>query len=222
MRLVHLSDSHGRFYTVPRRGIDATIHSGDFLPNKTRGNLDIEPVYQEEWLLRHKPIFLEWMPLPMPFLFCRGNHDFMNPVPILQEMGINAIDISGQIAVVGDLKFFGFPFTPWFTGEWWGELTTREMTMAMEGLLLVLERDKPDVLVSHGPMYGILDEAYGENCGSKDLFHLLTHVTKHLPKLFLCGHIHESHGEFPRPIHSVGGQQMRVFNSATTFHVIEV
>lgn len=50
-----------------------------------------------------------------------------------------------------------------------------------------------DILITHGPPYGILDLSVdGECCGSKMLqFHLFARLN---PKLMVFGHIHESYG----------------------------
>jgi hypothetical protein len=256
MRLLHLSDNHGSFDTLPLQGVNAVVHSGDFMPNKTRGNLMIEPYYQRDWLERYKDVLKMWMPPPMPFLFCRGNHDFMDPVPVLRSFGINAINITNKFVVVGPEKcrncgmvverdypmnptgdyscdrknvphvweggvsFYGFPYIPWIAGEWFGELETRPMQKELETLVHVLDTLKPDVLVCHGPMHNVLDLSRGERCGSKDLAHTVFSVAKHFPKHFLCGHIHESHGEGFMERES--GERMHVSNAATTFHVFEV
>ena len=220
MRLLHLSDNHGSFEMLPLRGVDAVVHSGDFMPNKTRGNLQIEPAYQKNWLHRYKDVLRAWMPPPMPFLFCRGNHDFMDPVPALQSFGLNAIDITNKFVEQGGVTFYGFPYVPWFTGEWCGELEMWQMQKELETLVQVLDDKKPDVLVCHGPMYNVMDLAYGERCGSKDLAHAVFSVAKHFPKHFLCGHIHESHGE--SYMERSSGERMHLSNAATTFHVFEV
>ncbi len=214
MKILHLSDTHGLIPKLDLDGIDVVVHSGDFLPNKTRGFLPIEEPFQVQWMRdNHSTLRLMMVPSGVPFLVLRGNHDFINPAEYLFDC---AWDLSGKLVTVNGVKFFGYPFTPLFTGEWWGELTPRQEEAAMEGLLLVLERDKPDVLVSHGPMYGLLDRnRQGERCGSQPLRDLLMLKTKHLPKIMLHGHVHEDHGK------AVCGD-MRVYNSATIAQVVEL
>jgi Icc-related predicted phosphoesterase len=51
-----------------------------------------------------------------------------------------------------------------------------------------------DILVTHCPPFGILDETkYGVNVGSASLREKIEEIK---PKLVVCGHIHESYGEF--------------------------
>ena len=222
MRILHFSDNHGLIPELDLDGIDAVVNSGDFLPNKTHGGnsyyLSLEEQFQAAWIHSNRDELCEMVPYRIPFLICRGNHDFVNPADHLAGMQMH--DLSGKLVEICGIKFFGFPYTPWLAGNWWGELTERQEEHAMEGLLLVLERDKPDVLVSHGPMHGILDRnKYAEHCGSTKLRKLLMHTTKHLPKVMLHGHIHEHAG---KSMMTSAGRDMRVFNSATIVQTIEI
>lgn len=221
MRILHFSDNHGLIPELDLDGIDAVINSGDFLPNKTHGGnsyyLSMELQFQQTWIKENEEELAEMVPPPIPFLISRGNHDFINPADYLSD---NVHDLTSKLVEICGIKFFGYPYTPWLAGEWWGELTERQEKHAMEGLLLVLERDKPDVLISHGPMHGILDKnSYGEHCGSGKLRKLLMHTTKHLPKVMLHGHIHEHAG---KSMMTSAGRDMRVFNSATIVQTIEI
>lgn len=49
VKLTHISDTHGM---LPRilQSSSIIVHSGDFLPNCTRGKRVIEEKYQEAWL----------------------------------------------------------------------------------------------------------------------------------------------------------------------------
>ena len=51
-----------------------------------------------------------------------------------------------------------------------------------------------DVLVTHGPAYGILDKAPNKyNLGSKSLYNI---IDIKRPKIHICGHIHHSYGYY--------------------------
>lgn len=53
-----------------------------------------------------------------------------------------------------------------------------------------------DVLLTHGPVYGVLDMLINEqHAGDKDL---LKKVLEVKPKVHICGHIHESYGTTKR------------------------
>ena len=56
--------------------------------------------------------------------------------------------------------------------------------------------DNVDILISHGPSWGLNDKnKHGENCGSKSLTHWIANHVDSL-KIFLCGHIHEAYGTY--------------------------
>ena len=54
--------------------------------------------------------------------------------------------------------------------------------------------DDTDVLITHGPPYGILDKTErGEHCGCQDLLERIKVIQL---KLHIFGHIHEGYGMF--------------------------
>jgi Icc-related predicted phosphoesterase len=56
----------------------------------------------------------------------------------------------------------------------------------------MLSQDRIDILISHSPFYGVLDQNEdGYLCGSHELRNI---VDKVKPKLFICSHIHEQGG----------------------------
>jgi hypothetical protein len=63
-----------------------------------------------------------------------------------------------------------------------------------------------DVLVSHEPPRGVLDLTYhGFSAGSLYLRELVEHAEQK-PRLWLCGHIHESRGVTTQQFHPGGGE----------------
>jgi Icc-related predicted phosphoesterase len=121
-----------------------------------------------------------------------GNHEKgceTNPqlwIDSMKEIGVKllmheAIEVEGY-------KIFGSPWTPWFGG--WAYNYYR-----VAGYLKW--QDIPvdtEILLTHGPPYGILDDVHGENVGCVNLFNK---INSDLPNLryHLFGHIHETHGE---------------------------
>ncbi|SFS33448.1 hypothetical protein SAMN05660206_101200 [Sphingobacterium wenxiniae] len=56
--------------------------------------------------------------------------------------------------------------------------------------------DDTDILITHGPPFGILDETvYGKRTGGEEL---LLRVYQVKPKYHIFGHIHEDHGSFTK------------------------
>lgn len=175
MRLVLLSDTHGRHKKLNIPDGDVLIHCGDF---SHRGNLAETEAFGR-WFAAQ--------PHPFKVLTC-GNHDAAteNPVArnLLRSLGIEVLVDSG--ATIGGLRFYGSPWTPRF-GDWAWMRDDAELG----GYFADIPHNL-DVLVTHGPPRLILDRNdAGENCGSMAL---LAAVTWHRPRLHVFGHIHEARG----------------------------
>ena len=89
---------------------------------------------------------------------------------------------------IGGFKFWG---TPWVTQFYdWAFMDDD----TPEGLGRYFDRipDDTDVLLCHGPAFGILDYVpRGEHTGSLELLKTLDRVQ---PKVFIHGHIHDEYG----------------------------
>jgi Icc-related predicted phosphoesterase len=189
MKLLHLSDTHGR-HSQPFPEAEAILHTGDLLPNKTRGNRHIEPGYQEHWLRSVLPTLITWT-AGRPFLFMPGNHDFFDPCPIMRRAGIEAHNLweDGPKTIDG-VRFAGVPHVPWFGGDWNHEAPEAEIEHHLSLLPSV------DVLVTHCPPHGVLDNAlapFGRSnaIGSRAI---REYVDSRNPTWHLFGHCHEQGG----------------------------
>lgn len=225
MKIIHVSDTHGTFPTLPAEG-DVVVHSGDGLPNASRGKLPIEIPFQNNWIRKNTKSYAQWLN-GRPMLYCMGNHCFISPCDLLQEAGINAIDITNKTVTFNGLKFCGFPYIPYLDGEWNFEKRLPEMALEIRKLKDQIANGV-DVLVCHAPPYGVLDSNfvirredgtlipdYGEHCGNSLLNTLLTYELEKLPKALLVGHIHEHHS-----VTEEWG--ITISNAATTVHLIEI
>jgi Icc-related predicted phosphoesterase len=202
MRILHISDTHGTLPPLLEDGVDVVVHSGDFLPNRTRGIRAVEEVFQPAWVHENAARLRGWMG-DRRLLVCAGNHDFVDPAPLLREAGLNAVSITDRLHDEDSVGFYGFPWVPFFTGEWNYELGLVPLTNATIAVEEMLNQGAIDVLVSHGPLYGVRDRnADGENCGSLPMRYALQ-AARHAPRAFLCGHIHEARGRqtWSRGIH---------------------
>ena len=95
-----------------------------------------------------------------------------------------------EISVEG-IRIWGSPYTPkfyrWAFNKLRGEPLAEQWEKIPPGV---------DVLITHGPVYGILDMTADEqHAGDKDL---LRKVLDQKPMVHLCGHIHESYGMVKR------------------------
>ena len=123
-------------------------------------------------------------------LLIAGNHDFL----FEKDNGYARSLISSSIIYLENsgceimgLKFWGSPVTPWFFDWAFNKQRGEEIRRFWDEIPA-----DTDVLVTHGPPFGILDKnARGENTGCEELRHALERVR---PRLHIFGHIHEGYG----------------------------
>lgn len=214
MRVLHVSDTHGRFPDLPLDGVEVIVHSGDLMPNISCQR-EVECTFQPHWCAEKEGIFDLWR-AGRPVIFCAGNHDFVQP----KWDGI--LDCTNKIVEHGGLRFYGFPYVPAF-GDWnWG-CSGEELRARFEPVGRMVNRGDVDVLVCHCPPWGVLDEVPcgewfggdgGKNIGNPALSFWLRHW-KRKPLAILCGHVHESHGTEVR-------EGVLVSNTATIHRVLDL
>lgn len=123
-----------------------------------------------------------------------GNHDWAfqenNDVAraILREAGLETIYLQDDVVGIEGVRFYGTPWTSLFN-DW--------AFMKPEEELFEIYSNIPknvDVLISHGPPFGILDKVLpkDECAGGKSLLETIK-VKK--PYFHVFGHIHEGYGE---------------------------
>ena len=188
MKLVCISDTHGDHGAVRLPPGDVLVHAGDVTAHGRGTELD--------WLR-----FLDWLG-SRDFahrLFVAGNHDrYAERFParaarLAREAGVTLLDDSG--CLVEGLRFWGSPITPRFH-DWH---FMREPGPDIERHWAMIP-DDVDVLVTHGPPLGVLDQVERsdgtfERVGCPSLARRVAEVR---PALHLFGHIHEGFGVLER------------------------
>jgi Icc-related predicted phosphoesterase len=115
-----------------------------------------------------------------------GNHDFpfsRSPFAKLK----NAIYLQNENYEFEGVKFFGSPQQLPFYGAF------NSPESCLERIYKKCDKDV-DVLITHTPPYGVLDESSrGVKIGSKSLMSLIEEVK---PKVHVFGHVHFGYGEF--------------------------
>ncbi len=210
MIISHISDTHSALIKINPKA-DLIIHSGDFLPNCSRGNIVKEMTFQEKWLRDNKSQLIDWIG-DKPFLFCPGNHDFIDPVPTMREFGINAIDLCNKVVTLNNMSFYGFPYVSILSNEWNYELDVERMAQKVRQLTDAVNDHYVDILVAHSPLHGILDvNHYGDHIGDRILVNAFNYEKfTHVPTAYLHGHCHE-YGGFVSKLYD-----MLISNAATT------
>lgn len=185
MRIAHASDLHGHYEILDRvNGVvpDLWVLTGDFFPNRTRGDIEVELAFQAQWF-GFKSFSIRRRLLGAPVLIVPGNHDYADLAAHLYRDGVNAREVTPEGCTFRGLTFAGFGHIPFVAGEWNRESTTAELHDLTHR---TLDCD-PDVLLTHCPPDGILNGIFP---GNGPLVTALTYrphkVTHHL-----FGHAHE-------------------------------
>jgi Icc-related predicted phosphoesterase len=126
-------------------------------------------------------------------IFICGNHDHSIEQGFFyfNEEWMGATFLNDSATEFEGLKIWGSPHSLWFEeiNPNCSAFTGNESYIKRK---LELIPDNIDILISHSPFYGILDEnKYGKHCGSVSLREVVERVK---PKLFVCSHIHEQGG----------------------------
>lgn len=184
MKVVCISDTHNQHRKLKIPECDLLIHAGDFT---NQG-------------LRHKLLdFDEWcaeLPLDADkIIVCAGNHElslerdpslaahaFQNSTYLLDE----GVDVDG-------LCIYASPWQPRFM-DWAFNLDRGSAELGAKWGAIP---EQIDVLVTHGPPFGIGDlNRDGEHVGCELL---RERIEKVRPLLHVCGHIHGGYGQYETP-----------------------
>jgi len=120
--------------------------------------------------------------IPVETLAIPGNIDTSEVGPAITESSAENIDL--KRVVKNGISFVGMGGE---TISLRAVITDKDRKKPIEELL-----DKKTVLITHVPPYKLQDKVYiGHHIGSKELKKL---VENYLPRLVLCGHVHEDPG----------------------------
>jgi len=188
-----ISDLHGSFPELP--GGDLLIIAGDLTSNDTT--------------MAWKNLF-DWVEKQnyRKIVYIAGNHDgFLQQccnssesMDLWREFQDDDLKPNDRIEYLCDssiefegLKIYGSPWTPEFGN--WHFMLPRGEALRRKWDLIPLDTD---ILITHGPPWGILDKTVQfpssnlDHCGCSDLKEAVKRIK---PKLHVFGHIHFSYGE---------------------------
>lgn len=179
MKIVCISDTHCQLEAVDLPEGDLLIHSGDAT---YRGTVkEIVDFNASLGKIKHK--------YKHGIIFCPGNHDWLYETnsTLAKELTTNATVLINESITVDGFKIYGSPFTPFFHA--WAFNLYRGKDLAGNWSKVP---DDTNILVTHGPAYGILDALEdGGNVGCQDLSDRIRSLSQ--LKLHISGHIHFSH-----------------------------
>jgi Icc-related predicted phosphoesterase len=183
MKFSCISDTHGIPDKLKIESSDFIIHSGDIL---------------KKYKLEQVEEFVHWYSnLPAKYkILVAGNHDrFMTreKQTFLDMIKDKIIYLENSGIELEGIKFWGSPSVKW-CGPY-KHFTFMDETEAQE----IFSQIPPDtdILISHGPPYGILDsdsELDGTyHHGSKALLERILQIK---PRYHVFGHVHRNYGQF--------------------------
>jgi Icc-related predicted phosphoesterase len=192
LKIVALSDTHNEHNEVTVPDGDVLIFAGDFMTCGRRMN---EVISFGKWF-REQPHKHK--------ILVAGNHDrlmesnFLQCTPYFE--GVNYL--RDNYVVIDGVKFWGSPYQPWFYD--WAFNVHRGAPIKKHWDLIP---NGTDVLITHGPPMGILDQAIPDEMRSTWNGDFIVPATEHVgceelkiavdrahPKFHFFGHIHGSYG----------------------------
>lgn len=184
MKIIGISDSHGSHWDIKVPDGDILVHCGDF---SSQGRLP-DTLDFLRWFNTHPHKHK---------IFIAGNHDWLleqdpNFWRIIKMEFPNLTYLQDEACEVEGLKVYGSPHQPRFYNWAFNKDRGKDIKRYWDKI-----PNDIDVLITHGPAYGICDEAYRvgfnttEHVGCVDLLDAIKRVK---PKIHLFGHIHYSYG----------------------------
>ncbi len=181
--MVCISDTHGDHADVDLPAGDILIHAGDVTANGT-----------EDEFAR----FLDWFS-GQSFthrVFIAGNHDsFLEEQPgraqqLVAGTGVTYLNDSG--CTLGGVRFWGSPITPRFCN--WSFMRDSGDDINRHWLQIP---DSTDVLITHGPARGILDQMHrtADEIEQTGCPSLMARIQEVKPGYHVFGHIHRCYGQ---------------------------
>lgn len=182
MRIVILSDTHTYHDPIKVPDGDMLIHCGDSTING------------ETWEMKK---FLDWFSShPHKHkVFINGNHEkVVERMGIMKELAAERWDLvylEHETKEVAGFKIFGSPHTPEFFD--WAYMYRKQQG----GLVWSMIPYDADIVITHGPPYGILDTTNYLRDGEDPHVgcpYLWSKIQLVKPKLHCFGHIHPAYG----------------------------
>lgn len=178
MKITTISDTHGLHHQIQLPGGDVLIHAGDVCNRGTT----VEALDFMNWFSNQKYTYK---------IFIAGNHDFYfekEPIAAIQSLlPENVFYLNDSGITIEGISFWGSPITPEFHNMAFNRKRGADIAKHWDLIPATI-----DVLITHGPAYGILDKTFQNwYVGCTDL---LAKIEEIKPQYHIFGHIHEGFG----------------------------
>lgn len=179
MKIAALSDLHGNFQIIPElfdSKIDLLLVGGDILSGSHLTQL---AQFNQ---------FITWVENinPRKCLFVWGNHDYLNPS--INDGNNKVVCLHDTMTEFEGVHVYGSPWTPIFCNWNWMKEDS-DLKQHWENI-----HPKTDILMTHGPAYGVCDVPLEDpsigHVGSRSLRHELIKCND--IKYHFSGHIHSA------------------------------
>ena len=179
MKLVFISDTHNRHRDIKIPEGDILVHAGDVSSRGIKSEIDSFINWFQSQPHKHK-------------IFIAGNHDFFFEKIVERNVEVkipNVIYLNDSGCEIEGLNFWGSPVQPEFFNWAFNRKRGKEIKQHWD-----LIPKNTDILITHGPPYGILDKTpRNEWVGCEELVKKVIEIK---PKIHAFGHIHEGYGIF--------------------------
>lgn len=188
MKFGFFSDTHGQHNKLEIDEVDVLICGGDFSNSKNLTKSEEETVAFLEWFSNQKAKYK---------IFICGNHElFFEKLSkekqiksYLKQFFNDIIYLEDEYVVIEGIKIHGSPWVPTY-GDW----AFMKIDYSLKDKYDLIDKNT-DILITHGPAFGCLDNIFkgygGGHVGSKELEIILKELNI---KYHLFGHIHEETG----------------------------
>ncbi len=197
MRIVAISDTHGKHRELKLPVGDVLVHAGDFSIRGKYPEFEDFVVWLDEQPFEHK-------------VFIAGNHDgCLEAMMGVEDSFISSLKKTGRIkgenlhylrdssvtldlGVRGSKSFYGAPWQPCFYD--WAFQRKRGAEIAEKWAMIPKDTD---VLITHGPAYGHGDLApayFSKHRRNAGCLSLLKRIIEVEPLVHIFGHIHCGYG----------------------------
>ncbi len=178
LKFVVIADTHSRHHHVKIPKGDVLVHAGDISYRGEKSETEDFLAWFDKQDFRYK-------------IFIAGNHDFYfekeKPAMLEKMIPERIIYLNDSGVTLEGIDIWGSPITPKFFN--WAFNRSRGAAIRKHWEMIP---EKTDLLITHGPPFGILDQVVNEqHVGDKDL---LDKVREIKPRVHVFGHIHEDYG----------------------------
>lgn len=197
MKIILSSDFHGHWNLIEKfPDGDVLIISGDLLKNYNLRDERIGKCSRQLAELIEFDNYIRRIDKYKYIILIAGNHDFVfQNIDISNNADFKFIYLMDSGVTIAGVKFYGSPWQPWFY-DWAFNLPRNGPEIKSRFDLIPKDTD---VLITHTPPFGVLDEVDRGHVGCEKLSYILNDPNpnniKLKPKINTFGHIHEGYGK---------------------------